>query len=106
MAGNLTFGGGIDVGGGIKAGNHNIYQGVSTIIIQNVAGSDGATGFFFQGVGGWPNTPKPSYNDIEPGWTVVGLPGATVVSTDPGAQTITITGGTFVSGVSYSFTGV
>jgi hypothetical protein len=106
MAGNLTFGGGIEVGGGVKAGNHNIYQGVTTQTIQNVAGGDGDTGLFFQGGGGWVTSPKPSYYDIEAGWTVVGLPGATVVSTDPGNQTVTITGGTFVSGTSYSFTGV
>ena len=105
MAGNLTFGGGIEIGGGIKAGAHGIYQGVSTIEIQNVAGSDGATGFFFQGGGGWPYAPKPSYNDIAAGWIVNQIPGATVVSTDPGAQTITITGGTFTSGAAYSFTG-
>ena len=105
MAAPVTIGGGISVDGGVKVGNHGIYQGVSTIQIQNVAGGDGATGFFFQGGGGWPYAPKPSYNDIAAGWTVVGLPGATVVSTDPGAQTITITGGVFVSGSSYAFTG-
>jgi hypothetical protein len=105
MVAPLKFEGGITVGGGIKAGNHNIYQGMTTIGIQNVAGSDDTTGFFFQGGGGWPYTPKPSYNDIGPGWTVSGLPGATVVSTDPGLQTITITGGTFISGQAYAFTG-
>jgi hypothetical protein len=105
MAAPITIGGGISVGGGIKFGNHGIYQGMSTIEIQNVAGGDGAVGFFFQGGGGWPYSPKPSYNDIGPGWLVNQIPGATVVSTDPGAQTITITGGTFTSGAAYSFTG-
>jgi hypothetical protein len=105
MAAPITIGGGITFGGGIKTGNHNIYQGVTTQNIQNVAGSDGDTGLFFQG-GSWPTTPKPSYYDIAAGWLVDQIPGATVVSTDPGAQTITITGGVFVSGTGYSFTGI
>ena len=107
MAGNLTFGGGIEVGGGIRAGNHNIYQGVTTDpSVQNVAGTNDATGFFFQGGGGWVTTPHPNLNDVGPGWLVVQIPGATVVSTDPPNQTITITGGTFTSGAFYTFTGV
>jgi hypothetical protein len=106
MVAPVTIGGGISVGSGVKVGNHGIYQGVSTVGYQNVAGSDDTTGFFFQGGGGWITTPpNPTYYDIQPGWTVVGLPGATVVSTDPGAQTVTITGGTFTSGAFYSFTG-
>jgi hypothetical protein len=105
MVAPIKIEGGIEVGGGIKFGNHGIYQGVSTIVVQNVAGGDGATGFFFQG-GSWTTTPpNPTYYDIAPGWLVDQIPGATVVSTDPGTQTVTITGGTFTSGAFYSFTG-
>ncbi len=104
MVAPLNIGGGIEIGSGIKVGNHGIYQGLTTQSFQNVSGGDGATGFFYQG-GSWVTTPTPSYYDIQPGWTVVGLPGATVVSTDPPTQTVTITGGTFISGSSYAFTG-
>ena len=105
MVAPITFNGGIEIGGGVKVGNHNIYQGMTTIGSQNVSGSDGDTGFFFQG-GSWITTPpNPTYYDIAPGWLVDQIPGATVVSTDAGTQTVTITGGTFTSGAFYSFTG-
>jgi len=105
MAAPITIGGGISVGGGIKFGNHGIYQGMTTTPgVQNVAGSDGAVGFFF--VGNWNTlTGVPNLNNVEPGWLVDQIPGATVVSTDAGLQTITITGGTFTSGAFYTFTG-
>ena len=102
----LTFDGGIDVGGGINIGNYGIYYGMSTTpSVQNVAGSAGTVGFFF--VGNWNSlTGIPNLNDVGPGWLVDQIPGATVVSTNPGAQTITITGGTFTSGAFYTFTGI
>ena len=106
MVAPVQIGGGIAVEGSIKVGNHGIYIGQNTQTIQNVAGGDSTTGFFFHGGGGWATTPHPSYYDIAAGWTVAGLPGATVVSTDPPNQTVTITGGTFISGTSYYFTGV
>ena len=105
MVAPVQIGGGIAVGGGIKLGNHGIYQGMTTTpSVQNVAGSDDAVGFFF--VGNWNTlTGTPNLNDVGPGWTVVQIPGATVVSTDAPSQTITITGGTFTSGAFYTFTG-
>lgn len=105
MAGNgVKIGEGWEIGAGWRIGPGN-YAGQTTAASQNVAGADGTTGFFFQG-GSWATTPIPSYYDIQPGWLVSGLPGATVVSTDAPSQTVTITGGTFISGTSYSFTGI
>ena len=101
----IKIGGGITFEGGIKAGNHEIYQGMTTNpSVQNVAGGDGDVGFFF--VGSWSSlTGVPNLNDVGPGWFVDQIPGATVVSTDAPSQTITITGGTFTSGNFYTFTG-
>ena len=104
MVAPITFNGGIEIGGGVKVGNHNIYQGITTIVSQNVAGGDGAVGFFF--VGSWSSlTGVPNLNNVGPGWFVDQIPGATVVSTDAPSQTITITGGIFTSGAFYTFTG-
>lgn len=105
MATPITFGPGISIGPGIATGNVGPYYNKTTQAFQNVAGSDSATGFFFQG-GSWATTPIPSYYDIAAGWTVVQIPGATVTSTDSGAQTVTITGGVFTSGSTYSFKGI
>ena len=107
MVAPLNIGTGISIGSGIKIGNHNIYQGVTTTpSIQNVAGSSDNVGFFFVGAGWSSLTGTPNLNNVGPGWLVAEIPGATVVSTDPGAQTITITGGNFTSGAFYTFTGV
>jgi hypothetical protein len=77
----------------------------TTPSIQNVAGSDGAVGFFF--TGSWASlTGTPNLNDVQPGWLVTQIPGAVVVSTDAPSQTITISGGVFVSGTFYTFVGV
>jgi hypothetical protein len=105
MVAPVQIGGGIAMGGGIKLGNHGIYQGMTTTpSIQNVAGSAGAVGFFF--TGNWNTlTGVPNLNNVESGWLVDQIPGATVVSTDAPSQTITITGGTFTSGLFYTFTG-
>ena len=103
MTTNITFGPGITVGSGVAL-NSGPFCGQSTISVQNVAGSNGTTGLFFLGT--WASdTHVPSFNDIQPNWTVVGLGGARVVSTDPVNQTVTITGGAFISGSSYAFTG-
>ena len=106
MVAPIKFEGGITVEGGVKVGQHNIYQGMSTNpSVQNVAGTNDATGFFF--VGNWNTlTGVPNLNNVGPGWLVDQIPGATVVSTDAGTQTITITGGIFTSGLFYTFTGV
>jgi hypothetical protein len=90
----VTLSPGIIVGGVIEV----------TTVAQNVEGSDGTNGFFFR-----PN--DPTYADIVPGWTVVGQPTWVVTSatSDPGDQystSVTITGGAFLSGQSYAFTGV
>ena len=102
----LEIGSGISVGGGIGIGQFGtFYNQQTTPSVQNVAGSNGAVGFFF--TGSWSSLRgNPNLNDIQPGWLVTGMAGATVVSTDPGTQTITITGGTFISGDFYTFTGV
>jgi hypothetical protein len=105
MVAPLNIGGGIEIGPGIKAGPHGIYQGMTTTpSVQNVAGGDDAIGFFF--TGSWSSlTGVPNLNNVGPGWLVDQIPGATVVSTDAPSQTITITGGTFTSGNFYTFTG-
>lgn len=100
----VKIGEGWEIGPGWTIGPGN-FAGQTTQVIQNVAGSNDATGFFFQG-GSWATTPTPSYYDIQPGWYVTGQPTWIVVSTDAPNQTVTITGGTFISGTSYSFTGV
>jgi len=100
----ITLGAGIAVGSGIAINAGPFYGQTTNPPVQNVAGSNGAVGFFF--VGNWSSlTGTPNLNDVAAGWTVVQIPGATVVSTDAPSQTITITGGTFVSGDFYTFTG-
>ena len=75
----------------------------TTSPIQNVAGSNGTIGFFF--LNGWSTHPGTGIEFVRPSWTVVGEPTWVVSAVDPGTETITITGGTFISGVSYQFTG-
>ena len=106
VAYNIQFGQGITLGSGIGIGQVGPYYNRTTIpAVQNVSGSDGAVGFFF--TGSWSAlTGVPNLNDVQPGWLVDQIPGATVVSTDAGTQTITITGGAFVSGSFYTFTGI
>jgi hypothetical protein len=102
----VSIGAGWSIGPGVALGGSGPYAGQSTNpSVQNVAGSDGAVGFFF--VGNWNTlTGVPNLNDVRPGWLVDQIPGATVVSTDAPTQTITITGGVFVSGSFYTFTGI
>jgi hypothetical protein len=64
---------------------------------QNVSGTSDTIGFFPYA---WPE-----YDMVKPGWTVVQIPGSTVVSVDGTSHVITITGGNFTSGSFYSFTG-
>jgi len=75
----------------------------TTLAVQNVAGVNGSTGFFF--LNGWATHPEPGFQYIQSGWTVVGEPTWVVSAVDPGTETITITGGTFLNSSSYQFTG-
>ena len=64
---------------------------------QNASGTSDTVGFFPYA---WPE-----YDMVKPGWSVVQIPGSTVVSVDGTSHVITITGGNFTSGSSYTFTG-
>ena len=64
---------------------------------QNVSGTSDTIGFFPYA---WPE-----YDMVKPGWSVVQIPGSTVVSVDGTYHVITISGGNFTSGSSYTFTG-
>lgn len=75
----------------------------TTTAVQNVSGVTSATGFFF--LNGWASHPGPGLQYVQPGWTVVGEPTWVVASTNPGSETITITGGQFLNSSSYQFTG-
>ena len=74
----------------------------TTQAAQNVSGTSSPTGFFFYGWQG-----SPSFSLIQPGWTVVGQPTWVVTTVGDGVTNydITITGGSFASGGTYSFTG-
>jgi len=74
---------------------------VTTSSVQNQAGLDNATGLF---TGGFSGTNV--LGQVVIGWTVVGQPTWTVTAVNSVAQTITITGGMFLSGSSYQFTGL
>lgn len=90
-----------------------IYPGQSTGYAQNVAGTDSDTGFFFRPT----VTSHPNFGDVQVGWYVTGQPTWIVTNAvmipDPDdpvgivpSYVITISAGTFLSGVSYAFTGV
>jgi hypothetical protein len=76
---------------------------IITTNVQNVSGGNGASGFFF--VNGWDAHPSAGLQYVVPGWTVVGQPGWVVSAVDKANETITITGGVFVSGAFYQFAG-
>jgi hypothetical protein len=80
----------------------SLYPGFQTSTVQNVSGTSDDILFTFRPGA----SSKVQY--VGPGWNVVGQPTfiVTAVSLDPNDQytgTITITGGTFVSGQSYAF---
>jgi hypothetical protein len=75
---------------------------LTTTTVQNVAGSDGTTGLFF--LNGWDSHPEAGFQNIQAGWTVVGQPTWVVTAVNKSAETITISGGPFVSGSAYQFT--
>jgi hypothetical protein len=108
MVAPLIIAGGITVEGGVKAGAFNAYEGVSTIVYQNVAGSAGPIGFFFiNGGAGWADLhSQPNLNQVAAGWLVNGDSNWVVVSTNPASQTVTSNGyNDFAPGSFYSFTG-
>jgi hypothetical protein len=74
---------------------------VTTGSVQNQAGLDNATGLFTGGFSG-----ANVLGRVVIGWKVVGQPTWTVTAIDSGAQTITISGGMFLAGSSYQFTGL
>jgi hypothetical protein len=75
---------------------------LTTSPVQNVAGSDGTTGFFF--LNGWDAHPEAGFQNIQAGWTVVGQPTWVVTAVNKSYETVTISGGPLVSGTSYQFT--
>jgi hypothetical protein len=107
---SLVVESGITIGTGVSIMSDSLllnldaatYTSATTVVSQNTSGTSGDTGFFFR-----PN--NPTYAQIVPGWTVVGHPDwiVTAASCNPADQystTVTISGGTFDSGSSYSFT--
>jgi hypothetical protein len=102
---SVSIGPGWSIEGGWTIGPGDYAGQTTTPSVQNVAGSNSTTGFF--DTGSWSSlTGVPNLNNVEAGWLVAEIPGATVVSTDSVAQTITITGGVFVNATSYTFTGI
>ena len=79
----------------------------TTQTAQNVSGTSTPTGFFFYGWADDPGQSNPPFGVIQVGWTCVQIPGSVVTVVGDGVTNydITITGGSFVSGVSYSFAG-
>lgn len=75
---------------------------LTTSIVQNVAGSNSTTGLFF--LNGWDAHPEAGFQYIQPGWSVVGQPTWIVTAVNKSSETVTISGGPFVSGSAYQFT--
>lgn len=79
-----------------------------TQVNQNLSGTSSPTGFFYYG---WqilnPGQTEPTFSVIQPGWSCVQIPGSIVAAVGDGVTNydITITGGSFASGGTYSFTG-
>ena len=80
---------------------------VTTQTAQNVSGTSTPTGFFFYGWADDPGQTNPPFGLIQIGWSCVQIPGSVVTVVGDGVTNydITITGGSFASGASYSFTG-
>ena len=74
---------------------------------QNIAGANSNTGFFFYGWADDPGSNDLTFSSIQVGWTVVGQPTWVVTAVGDGTTNydVTISGGEFVSGTSYQFTG-
>jgi len=79
---------------------------IQTQVNQNLSGTSSPTGFFYYG---WqilnPGQTVPTFSVIQPGWTVAGQPTWVVTTVGNGITNydITITGGLFASGGTYSF---
>jgi hypothetical protein len=105
----VTVGNGWDVGAGWKMG----LQVGTTAAVQNISTNPyGAYGYFFRVYGPLHNNPPyANFDQIQPGWTCVQLPGSVVVAVVPDPAdnnescTIQISGRTFVLNQFYSFTG-
>ena len=74
---------------------------------QNIAGTNSNTGFFFYGWADDPGSNDLTFSSIQVGWTVVGQPTWVVTAVGDGSTNynVTISGGEFVSGATYRFTG-
>ena len=106
---NVEFDQDLTVNGTTNLKNTVIGTGTAiTQVSQNLSGTSSPTGFFFYG---WqilnPGQTVPTFSVIQPGWTVVGQPTWIVSVVGDGVTNydITITGGVFASGGTYSFTG-
>jgi hypothetical protein len=105
----VEFNNNLTVNGTTNLKNTVIGTGTAiTQVSQNVSGTSSPTGFFFYG---WqiltPGQTVSTFSAIQPGWTVVGQPTWVVSVVGDGVTNydITITGGVFASGGTYSFTG-
>ena len=79
----------------------------TTQTAQNVSGTSTPTGFFFYGWADDPGQSNSPFGVIQIGWSCVQIPGSLVTAVGDGVTNydITITGGVFASGGTYSFTG-
>ena len=82
-------------------------NGETTQIAQNISGTSTPTGFFFYGWADDPGQINPPFGVIQVGWSCVQIPGSVVTAVGDGVTdyNITISGGSFASGESYSFIG-
>ena len=107
-ANNVLIDNDLQVEGTSTLGNTVVGKTLTTQVNQNLSGTSDPTGFFYYG---WqilnPGQTVPTFSVIQPGWTVVGQPTWVVTTVGDGVTNydITITGGSFASGGTYSFTG-
>ena len=105
---NVLIDNDLQVDGTSTLGNTVVGNTLITQVNQNLSGTSSPTGFFYYG---WqilnPGQTVPTFSVIQPGWTVVGQPTwvVTVVGDGVTNYDITIAGGSFASGGTYSFTG-
>ena len=92
----------MSAGGGINLGST-----ITTSYIQNVNNVNSPTGVFFHNNWNSSDHVHTGFWQIRAGWTVVGEPTWVVTAVGDGTtdESITISGGTFLSGTAYSFTG-
>ena len=107
---SLVVGSGITVESGVTISSDNLilnldaatYTSKTTWAQQNVSGTSTNVGFFPYG---WQTNPN-NFNEIQVGWTCVQLAGSVVTAVGNGTTdlTVTISGATFISGDTYTFT--